>query len=115
MYHIKSHTSEPHYQHQNYAECCIGHIKDVMNQVLTFTGALNSLWLLCLMYIEYIINITSNVSISDISPHQHLYGQTHHISPALCFQFYAPVHFSDSNSFPGPIEKKGYGLVLPQS
>ena len=29
MYHIKSYTSEPHHEHQNYAEHCIGHIKDV--------------------------------------------------------------------------------------
>ena len=28
-----------HYQHQNYAEHCIGHIKDISNHVLTFTDA----------------------------------------------------------------------------
>ena len=38
LYHIQCHTSEPQYQHQNYAKCCIGHIKDVMNHVLTFTS-----------------------------------------------------------------------------
>ena len=75
MYHIKSYTSEPHHQHQTYTECCIGHIKDVMNWVLSFTGAPTILRLLCLMHIVYILNITSN-SIRDISPHQHLYGQT---------------------------------------
>ena len=31
MNHIKSQTSEPHHQHQNYAECCIGHTEDVTN------------------------------------------------------------------------------------
>ena len=31
MYHIKSYTSEPHHQHQNYAEHCIGHIKGITN------------------------------------------------------------------------------------
>ena len=39
MYPIKSYTSERHHQHQNYAECCIRHIKDIMNWVLTFTSA----------------------------------------------------------------------------
>ena len=58
MYHTKCHTSEPHHQHQNYAKCCIGHIKDVRNHVLTLTGAPNNLWLLCLMYVVYILNIT---------------------------------------------------------
>ena len=28
MYHIKTCTSEPHHQHKNYPEHCIGHIKD---------------------------------------------------------------------------------------
>ena len=44
MYCIKSCTGEPHHQHQNYTECCIGHIKHVTNHVLTFTGAPNNLW-----------------------------------------------------------------------
>ena len=75
MYHIKLHTSEPHYQHQHqsFAECSIQDIKDVMNHILTFTGAPNTLCLLCLMYIEYILNITANNSIGDISPHLYLY------------------------------------------
>ena len=38
MYCIKSGTSEPRH-HQNYAEHCIGHIKDVTNCILTFTSA----------------------------------------------------------------------------
>ena len=83
MYHIESCTSEPHHQHQNYAKCCIGHIKYVMNSILTFT------------------------SIGDISPHQYLYSQTPDISPTLYFHFYKPVYSSDTDSFPAPIEKKG--------
>ena len=55
MYQIKSCTSEPHHQHQNYAKCCFRHIKDVTNHVLTFTRAPSNLWLLCLMYVVYIL------------------------------------------------------------
>ena len=112
MYHIKSYTSEPHHQNQNYVECCIGHIKDVMNHVLTSTGGPKNLWLLCLMYAMYILKITPNSSIADISPHQHLNGQTPTISPALDFQFYEPVYYSDSNSSPAPTEKKGRWVGL---
>ena len=101
----QSYTSEPHHQHQNYAEHCIGHVKDVMNRVLIFTGA--NLWILCVMYVVYILNITDNTSIGNIPPHQHLCGQTLNISPALCFCFYKPVYYSDINSFPVPIEKQG--------
>ena len=106
MCHIKYYTSEPHHQHQHYAEHCIGHIKDVMNHILTFTGAPNNLWLVCLIYVMYILNITANSSIGNISPHQHLYGQIPDISPTLCFQFYEPVYYSDTDSFPDPVEKK---------
>ena len=113
MYCIISYNSEPHHQHQNSSECCIGHIKDIRNHVLTFTHAPNNLWLLCLMYVVYILNITANSCIGNISPHQHLYSQTPLISPTLCFQFYEPVYYSDTNSFPAPIEKRGDGLVSP--
>ena len=113
MYHIKSCTCEPHHQHQNYAKYCIGHIKDIMNHILTFTSAPSNPWLLCLMYDVYIFNITPNNSIGNISPHHYLYGQTPDISPTLCFCFYEPVYYLDTDSFPAPVEKRGDGLVLP--
>ena len=77
-----------------------------MNHILAFTGAPSNFWLLCLMYVAYSLNITTNNSIGDISPHQYLYGQTPDISPTLCFQFYEPVYYLDTNSFPAPVEEK---------
>ena len=62
------------------------------------------------MYVVYILNITANGSIGDISPYQHLYGQTLDISPTL---FYEPVYYSDINSFAAPIEKRGDMSVFP--
>ena len=53
MYKIGAQTSEPNHQHQHYVEWCIGHIKDVTNRVLTFSGPPRNLWLLCLMYVIY--------------------------------------------------------------
>ena len=82
-------------------------LKDVTNRILTFTGPHNNLWILCLVYVVYILNITANTSIGDISPHQHLYGQTPNISPAFCFRFYRAVYYSDTKSFSAPVEKKG--------
>ena len=71
MYHIKSYTSEPHHQHQTYTECCIGHIKDVMNWVLSFTGAPTILryYVLCIL-------CTSSISlpiVSEIFPLTNIY------------------------------------------
>ena len=51
----------PQLQHQNYAEHCIGHIKDVTSHVLTFTGAPNKNWLLCLMDVVYTLNISTSI------------------------------------------------------
>ena len=106
MYCIASCNSEPHCQHQNYPECCIRHIKDITNCILTCTSAPSNLWLLCLMYVVYILNITTINSIGTTSPHQYLYGQTLDISPPFCFHFYETVYYSDTDSFPAPIQKK---------
>ena len=59
------------------------------------------------MYVVYILNITANNSIGDISPRQYLYSQTPNISPTLCFQFYESVYYFYTDSFSAPIEKKG--------
>ena len=112
MYCIQPCTSEPHHQHQNHAECCTRQNKGVMNCILTFTGAPNNLWILCLIHVVFILNITANSNIGDISPHQYLYGQTPDTSPTVCFQFYKPVYYSEIDSFPAPVDKKGAGLVL---
>ena len=52
-------------------------------------------------------DITANSSIGDVSPHQHLYCQTLDILPVLYLHFYEPVYYSDIDSFPTPVEKKG--------
>ena len=84
MYCIKSHSSEPHHQHKNYTKYYIKHIKDVMNLKLTFTSAPNNLWLLCLMYVVYILNITINCSIGDI-PLTNILTVKHPIFPFTLF------------------------------
>ena len=94
-------------------EYCVGHIKDVMNHIVTFTGALNNLWLLCLMYVVYILNITANSSIGDISPHHHSYGQTPNISPAFVSDSMSQSTTLVLILFMPLLRKRGDGLVLP--
>ena len=72
MYCIKPYSSEPHHHHQNYAEHCIRH-KDVMNWVLTFTGAPNNLWFLCLMYVVCILKILLPTVVLVIFPLTNIY------------------------------------------
>ena len=48
--------SEPHYQHQNPAEWWYKDLKRMVNTVLDHTGTPAYCWLLCLMYVSFIIN-----------------------------------------------------------
>ena len=107
MYKIADYQSEPHHQHQNFAERTIGFLKDTCNRVLTFTGAPTTLWFLCLSYVATVLNICSLESLDNLSPHQKLTGQWPDISAATCFLFYEPVYYSETGQFPTPQERKG--------
>ena len=53
---IASWQSEPHYQHQNPTECHYQDVKCLCNTVLDCTGAPAYCWLLCLIYICFVLN-----------------------------------------------------------
>ncbi len=55
-YCIADWQSEPHYQHQNFAECRIQQLKTLVNTIMDRIGALPHAWSLCLQYIaSYLI------------------------------------------------------------
>jgi hypothetical protein len=56
MYAIKDFQCELHPQYQNPAECRIQEVKKLSNQILDCTGAPPNLWLLCVLFIVYLIN-----------------------------------------------------------
>ena len=113
MYHIQSHTSEPHHQHQIYAKCCIGHIKDVTNCVLTFISATSNLWLLCVMYVVYILNITGNTSIGNITPTNIYMDKLPIFLPHSVFAFTNLSTTLILILFLLPLRERGDGVVLP--
>ena len=100
MYRIRDYQSEPHHQHQNYAENRIGHIKRCANRVLERSGAPASCWLLAVAYVVYLLNTTACGAIDFQIPLQVLTGQTADISAVLQFHFFEPVYFSIDQSFP---------------
>jgi hypothetical protein len=53
--------SEPHHQHQNYAERRYAIVKSKTNILLNLTGVPPSTWLLCLQYLCYVLNHTANI------------------------------------------------------
>ena len=59
---------EPNNQHQNFAERKNQDLKHMTNKLLDWTGAPASLWLLALMHISFVSNLTANTSIGYAIP-----------------------------------------------
>ena len=78
----------------------------MVNTVLDHTGAPVYCWLLCLMYVSFILNNCFSDNIGS-TPLQQCTGTTNDISPMLCFDFYEAVYFlMDDSAFPS--ESKEY-------
>jgi hypothetical protein len=56
MYNIKDMQTEPHHPWQNPAERCIQVVKATTNVILDRTGARKVMWLLCMMYVVFLLN-----------------------------------------------------------
>ena len=105
---IDSGQSEPYYQHQNPDKCRFNKIKTTTNTVLDRTGAPPSTWLLCLLYVIFVLNHTFCTSINAV-PMQRLKGSTPDISPLLSFRFWEEVYYRhDDSDFPSET-REGHG------
>ena len=87
-YCINDCQSEPHYQHQNYAERKCAQKKPVVKWLLNTMGAPPETWLLALEHATCILNHVSNKSLGWQSPLQAMYGTKPDISSILIFQFW---------------------------
>jgi len=97
---IGSWQSEPHQQHQNPAERRFQTVKTTANTILDHTGAPASTWLLCLLYVCFLLNHTYCASINCV-PLQRATGSTVDISPLLRFHFWEQVYYKvDDSDFP---------------
>jgi hypothetical protein len=114
--HISTWQSEPHQQHQNPAECQYQNIKQLCNTILDLSGAPAYTWLLCLMYVYFLLNNTWCEAIDDI-PIRMSTGSTNDISPLLCFHFCEPVYYKlDDSDFPSDShEKRGHFVGISES
>jgi transposase InsO family protein len=99
-YGISSWQSEPHQQHQNPAEWRYQTVKQLCNTILDQTGAPAYCWLLCLMYVCFVLNNAFSEVIQSTPLHQ-AYGTDNDISPMLYFSFYNLVYYLvDETTFP---------------
>jgi hypothetical protein len=90
IYAISSWQSEPHQHHQNYAERKIQHLKQMANTAMDRTGAPPTVWLLCLMYVAYVLNHSLNDNIKNV-PLTALLGVTVDTSVLLRYHFWQQV------------------------
>jgi hypothetical protein len=104
--------SEPHQQQQNPAERHYQTIKqNTANRILDRTGAPPYTWLLCLIYVCYLLNHTYNASINGV-PLTHLTGVTVDISPLLRFHFWEKVYYKAVDTcFPSE-SKEATGYIV---
>ncbi len=82
--HIGQWQSEPHQQHQNPCERRYQTLKTMTNTLLDRSGSPAYTWLLCLMYVAVLLNLTFNWTLGGIQL-QCVEGSTQDTSPLLRF------------------------------
>ena len=103
--------SEPHQQQQNPAERRFQTVKTAANRIMDRSGAPANTWLLCLMYVCFLLNHTYNTSIKGI-PLQHLTGDTMDISVLLKYRFWQKVYYKKVDTgFPSE-STEGVGYIV---
>jgi hypothetical protein len=99
-YGISSWQSEPYQQHHNPAEWQYQTVKQLCNTILDQTSAPAYCWLLCLMYMCFVLNNAFSEVIQS-TPLCQAYGTDNDISPMLYFSFYKLVYYLvDETTFP---------------
>ncbi|HSN65310.1 MAG TPA: hypothetical protein VLS94_01660, partial [Fusibacter sp.] len=109
--------SEPHHQHQNYAERRYQTVKARTNVIMNCSGAPAKTWLLCLGYVCFLMNHLATESLGWKTPMQVYTGETSDVSPLLHFQFYEEVNYMrHSSDFPSEsTEEVGYFVGFGES
>ena len=109
-YHISNWHSEPYHQNQNPAEWRYRTIKSWTNTVMNRSGTPANCWLLCLIYVCYLLNHIACSALDGKIPILALTGITPDISIILLFTFYQPVFYATYDQhFPSEIEERaGY-------
>ena len=108
---IGSWQSEPHQQHQNPAERRIQTVKHTANTIMDRTGAPAFTWLLCIIYVCFLLNRTYCPETKQV-PLNFLLGTTVDISMILRFHFWQKVYYAKhENGFPSE-SKEGVGRIV---
>ena len=110
-YHISNWHSEPYHQNQNPAEWWYRTIKSWPNTVMNRSGAPANSWLLCMIYVCYILNHIACGALNGSIPLLVLYGISPDISIVLLYTFYQPVFYATHDQhFPSESEERAIFL-----
>jgi hypothetical protein len=90
---IEDWQSEPHYQHQNYAERHRQELKKFVHRVMDSANAPPECWALCCHYCGFILNWMSSPTLNDDTPYFRLHSQLPDISMIPNFTFYQGVYY----------------------
>ena len=79
---------------------------------MNLTGAPAHCWLLCLVYVWSLLNVTASPTLDETTPLQALTGQVPDISHFLHFSFWEPVYYKvneneSDHRFPSQFNEKG--------
>ena len=96
--HIGDWQSEPHHQHQNPAERRYQDIKTRANYIMDRSGSPPYTWLLALLYVCFVFNITATPSLGWNCPLNVLTGTTHDCSPLLRFRWWQLVEYKEDDT-----------------
>ena len=108
-YHISNWYSKPYHQNQNPAEWKYRTIKSWTNTVMNRSGAPANCWLLCLVYVCYLLNHISWAALDGKIPFFALTGIPRDISIILLFTFYQPVFYATyDQNFPSTWNPENY-------
>ena len=86
--------SKPYHEHQNPVERRYQTVKHKVNTVMNMTGAEAYAWLLCMLWVLYILNRVACGAIGGQIPLTRLTGQTQDISHLFQFVFWDKVYFA---------------------
>ena len=106
-HHISNWHSEPYNQNQNPAEWRYRTIKASSNTVMNQSGAQANHWLLCLIYVCYLLNHIACAALDGKIPLIALACITPDISIILLFIFYQPAFYATHDQhFPSESEER---------
>jgi len=75
-------------QWQNEAERYIKDVKKMINTIMDCTGCPSQLWIMCSLYLVYLLNSLAKADLNLRSSHEICTGVTPDISALLIFSFY---------------------------